>query len=357
MRADPLVEIAILQYPDAQGWVVHGLTDLFRIANRQAAEHDSGPGTRIRVTHWQWDPSARTVTRSLDTHPGAESRPAYLVLPPSLGEPLVPDAVDGLSEWLREHHQAGATLCSVCAGAFLLARTGLLAGRRATTHWSFTDELSRCFPDIRVEGDRMIVDDGDIITAGGMMAWTDLGLTLVERLIDTRAMLATARFLLVDPPGREQRCYGTFSPNLRHGDEAVLKVQHWLQAEGARETSLGVMAAKAGLEERTFLRRFVKATGIKPTAYCQQLRVERARQALELTNRTVEQIAWEVGYEDAGAFRKVFQKVLGVSPGDYRRRFGAVGARGAAEAEHSERLVDADPRRVIASVASVEVVA
>jgi transcriptional regulator GlxA family with amidase domain len=111
---------------------------------------------------------------------------------------------------------------------------------------------------------------------------------------------------------------------LRHGDEAILKVQHWLQAQAALHVTMPAMAARAGLEERSFLRRFHKATGLKPIEYCQHLRVGKAREMLELTSRTVDQVAWAVGYEDPGAFRKVFQKVTGLSSGDYRRRFGTI---------------------------------
>lgn len=138
-------------------------------------------------------------------------------------------------------------------------------------------------------------------------------------------MLATARYFLIDPAGREQLFYSVFSPRLRHGDEAVLKVQHWLHKEGAREVNLAAMAACAGLAERTFLRRFRKATAFNPTEYCQRLRVGKAREILELTSRTIDQVAWDVGYEDAGSFRKVFQKVMGLKPGDYRRRFAPHG--------------------------------
>jgi transcriptional regulator GlxA family with amidase domain len=143
-------------------------------------------------------------------------------------------------------------------------------------------------------------------------------------LLGSTIMLETARFLLVDPPGREQRYYSCFSPNLLHGDRAILKVQHWLQSSGARDTTLHVMAARAGLEERTFLRRFQRATGLRPTEYCQHLRVGRAREMLEFTNDAVDQIAWSIGYEDSGAFRKVFHKVMGISPSAYRKRFGLV---------------------------------
>ena len=154
------------------------------------------------------------------------------------------------------------------------------------------------------------------------MAWADLGMKLVDRLLGSTIMLETARFLLVDPPGREQRYYSSFSPNFHHGDRSILSVQHWLQSNGARDANLHAMVARSGLEERTFLRRFQKATGLRPTEYCQQLRVGRAREMLEFTNNTVDQIAFSIGYEDAGAFRRIFHKVMGISPSAYRKRFG-----------------------------------
>ena len=319
------VELGILIYPQAQLAAVHGLTDLFAVASRQAAAR-ADTVAELRVVHWQAAPDGTGVRRGDDSHPGPPGRPAALILPPSLGE--LPDrAVAGrLAEWLKGWHAEGAVLCSVCAGAFLLAETGLLAGRAATTHWSLAELLARRHPEIRVDADKLLLDDGDLVTAGGLMAWTDLGLRLVDRLLGSAVMLATARFLLVDPPGREQRCYSSFAPRLHHGDAAVLKVQHWLQAQGARQVSLSAMAARAGLEERTFQRRFRKATGLRPTEYCQHLRVGRARELLELTRDSVERIAWAVGYEDSGAFRKVFARVTGLPPGDYRRRFGIAAA-------------------------------
>ena len=165
------------------------------------------------------------------------------------------------------------------------------------------------------------IEDGDFITAGGVLAWTDLGLKLVDRYLGPSTMLETARFMLADPPGREQRYYSSFAPRLQHGDEAVLKAQHWLQTAGAKQPSLVQMAAIAGLEERTFLRRFQKATGLKPIEYCQHLRIGKARELLEFTSQSVEKIAWTIGYGNAGSFRKIFSKLLGLSPSDYRRRF------------------------------------
>ncbi|EQB16342.1 hypothetical protein L284_09505 [Novosphingobium lindaniclasticum LE124] len=180
------------------------------------------------------------------------------------------------------------------------------------------------FPDVgRVDSDRLIIDDGDIITVGGVMAWTDLALKLVDRFLGPTIMLETARHLLVDPPGREQSYYSTFSPRLTHGDAAVLKVQHWLQATEARDVSLPTLAGQAGLEERTFLRRFQKATGFTSTDYCQRLRVGKAQELLQFSSRPIERIAWEVGYGDPSAFRKVFLRIVGLSPREFRQRFQA----------------------------------
>ena len=154
------------------------------------------------------------------------------------------------------------------------------------------------------------------------MAWTDLGLAIVTRLLGPTIAAETARFLVVDLNRESQRHFSSFAPSLDHGDAAVLAVQRWLQGEEGAEASLADMAARAGLGERTFLRRFRAATGLKPTEYCQQLRVSKAREMLEFTRQSIDQVAWQVGYRDSGAFRKVFTRLVGLSPGDYRRRFG-----------------------------------
>ncbi|WP_323181590.1 GlxA family transcriptional regulator [Kaistia defluvii] len=176
---------------------------------------------------------------------------------------------------------------------------------------------------MRLDLDRLIVHEGDIVTAGGLMAWTDLGLKLVDRYLGSEVMLETARVLLVDPPGREQRYYSTFVPRLDHGDRAVLQAQHWLHGLANGEASLERLASQEGLEQRTFLRRFRKATGLTTTGYQQQLKVNRARELLQFSALSADEVAWQVGYGDPGAFRKVFVRIVGLSPAEYRRRFHA----------------------------------
>ncbi len=212
-------------------------------------------------------------------------------------------------------------VAAVCGGVFVLADSGLLAGRRATTHWMFAEELGRRFPDVAVDADRLVIDDGDLITAGGVLAWADLGLSLVEKLLGPTVMSSTAHFMLMDPPGREQRVYGGFSPRLQHGDKPILAIQHWLRANTSSPCSVDELAKRAGLGSRTFLRRFVKATGFRPSEYQQRLRINRGRELLEFTRDSVDRIASASGYQDPGGFRRIFKRVVGLSPAEYRRRF------------------------------------
>lgn len=321
----PATEIGLMIYPDALLSAVYGLSDLFMVANQMAMNHEGVTAPPIRVSHWQAPEDAPDAIACVrDTLPGTPNKPVVLIAPPSLGLPLAPEKAAPFAAWLKARYAEGATACSVCAGSFLLGEAGILQGRSSTTHWFYADSMAQRFPGTVVEQDKLMIDDGDIITAGGFMAWTDLGLRLVNRICGPTVMMETARFMLVDPPGREQRFYASFAPRLHHGDQAILKVQHWLQANGARDVSLKNMAAQAGLEERTFLRRFHRATGLKPTEYCQHLRVGKARERLEFSHDSIEQIAWEAGYEDAGAFRKVFHKIMGLTPAAYRDRFNIV---------------------------------
>lgn len=321
MASHPTIEIGIVHYPGAQLAAIHGLSDLFEVANRFVAQHQSEGSAFLLVSQWHARTRGKAPVRDHDKGESADRSPAVILLPPSLGGQISHDDAAPFVDWLVEHHRAGTTLGSMCGGAFLLAETGLLNGRTATTHWAHADIFRARFPDVRLDVDRLIIDDGDIICAGGLMAWIDLGLKLVDRFLGPTIMAETARFLLVDPPGREQRYYSAFSPNLIHGDAAVLKTQHWLQATGAKDIALASLASCAGLEERTFLRRFRKATGMTAIDYCQQLRVGKAREMLQFTTSSIETVAWDVGYRDVGAFRKIFSRVTGLTPGEFRRRF------------------------------------
>ncbi|MCK9510298.1 MAG: GlxA family transcriptional regulator [Pigmentiphaga sp.] len=323
MPKNPPIEIGIVLYPNAQMAAVLGLTDLLVLAQQLAARHGEVHVPTLRISHWELQDAQREPVRVYDSLPSKSGCPEVLILPPSLEEPLSSLCAQPYLAWLLARHQAGATLASVCAGAFLLGETGLLAGRTITTHWLYAEKFIERFPDVNLDVDQLIIDSDDILTAGGAMAWTDLGLRLVDRYLGAAVMIDTAQMLLVDPPGRQQRYYSAFAPRLSHGDDAILAIQHWLEETGAKDVSLADMARRANLEERTFLRRFRKATGMTTTDYTQRLRVGRARRMLQTTVAPIDTVAWEVGYSDPGAFRKVFTRIVGLTPGDYRRRFNA----------------------------------
>ncbi len=317
------LDIGLLLYPGAQRAAVHGLADLFLVANRVAAELGAVELPSVRISFWQAD-EAGQLQPAPESPPAVVSDLRVLIIPPSLESAPQGELLERHRATLCQLHGHGTVLASVCIGVFFIAASGLLDGRPACTHWNYVHSLAQRFPKVRVEAQQPLLDDGDIVTSAGLMAWTDLGLRLLERFMGATVARETARYLAVDPvaaplPG------AVFNPRLDHGDEAVLKVQHWLQGNGGQDADLAGMAACAGLEERTFLRRFRAATGLRPTEYCQQVRVGRACRLLEFTRRNVEQIAWGVGYQDPGAFRKVFQRITGLTPSDYRRRFAVSG--------------------------------
>lgn len=315
------IEIGLVVYEHAQMAAVLGLTDLLVVASKIAAKRRGITDLPLQVSHWEIKGSEQQPTRTFSSNPSLSESVTALVIPPTLEEPIGVEAAAPWITWLKNHHSEGVILCSVCAGAFLLGETGLLSKRKATTHWGYVESFGNRFPDVDLDIDRIIIEDGDIVTAGGAMAWTDLGLRMVDRFLGSQVMSETARTLLIDPSRREQCYYSAFSPVLTHGDAAILKVQHWLQKTDAQDIDLSTLASCAQLEERTFLRRFHKATGMTSTEYCQRLRVGNAKEFLQFSPLAVEQIAWKVGYSDVSAFRKIFKRIVGLTPSDYRQRF------------------------------------
>lgn len=321
-RADyDMTEVALVAYPGVQQAAILGMTDLLIAADRAAAAlpaRADGPG--LVVSHWSAD-GAGLVKRVYSSAP-CEAEPAICILPPALEGPY--DGTDTeLPAWLLERHAGGAVLASICSGAFVLGDAGLFDHRTVTTHWTYEDRFRSRFPLARVDTDRIVIDDGDIITAGGVMAWTDLCLTIIARFLGEAVMIEVARAFLIDPPGREQSYYSGFSPHVGHKDDAILKVQGFLAENGGTVVNVSTLAAHAGLEDRTFLRRFQKATGYTTTEYWQRLRVSNAKAKLRDTAHAIDQIGWDVGYTDSSAFRKIFHRIVGLSPSDYRRRFAS----------------------------------
>ncbi len=230
----------------------------------------------------------------------------------------------GLVDWLRRMHNAGAMLCSACTGVLLLAETGLLDGRDATLHWAFAPTFRRNFPGVRLRTDEVLITGGDreeFVMSGGTMSWHDLVLHLIARHVGSTAAQGMAKLLMLQWHSGGQAPYVTFSPITDHGDALVLNLQHWLHEHFQVIYPVDEMVKRGGIPKRSLERRFKAATGFTPIGYVQRLRIEAAKRRLERTTAPVEQISYDVGYENVAYFRRVFRRVTRVAPGAYRRRF------------------------------------
>ncbi len=195
-----MIEIAIVMYSGAQLAAVLGMTDLLIAADRAAARSDPASGDTLVVSHWAAMGARGTLTRVYSSASHATT-PSICILPPAL-DGRADDTEPVVTRWLQERHADGAVLTSVCLGAFLLGETGLLNGRTVTTHWAYEDRFRARFPQTKLDTDRIVIDDGDIMTAGGVMAWADLCLTIIDRFLGDAVMIEVARSFLIDPPGR-----------------------------------------------------------------------------------------------------------------------------------------------------------
>ena len=314
-------EVGIVDYPGAQVACILGLTDMFDVASRIARDQRPAGPRSLRVTHWKPMPGdSANLLCVHDSLPNASPRHQTLIIPPTMVNLPDPDVPAGVVSWVRSRHAAGATLVSLCSGAFILAATGLVDGLSVATHQICSEALAKRFPQISVDTNRRIIDHGDIITAGGFLAWVDLGLFLIGRIFGQAIRAATARFVLSDPFASEARSLTGFAPPQTHRDRAVLKAQEWVHMRDGRGVSLAAMAIAAGLERRTLLRRFASATGMTPIKYCRAVRIARARELLEGGDTSQKQIAESLGYKDVASFARVFRKTVGSAPGAYRRR-------------------------------------
>lgn len=227
-----------------------------------------------------------------------------------------------LRDWVRTRASRARRVASVCTGAFLLAATGLLDGKRAVTHWRHCDELARRFPLVRVETDPIFVRDGAIWTSAGVTAGIDLALAMVEEDLGRAIALEVARSLVVflKRPGGQAQFSALLA--LQAADERFASLHDWLAEHLAEDLSLPRLADRAGMSERTFLRRYREATGMTPASAVERLRVEASRQMLAETRLPIKRIAARCGFGSEETMRRAFAKLHGVSPSDYRERFG-----------------------------------
>lgn len=329
------VTIAILVFPETSGSVVFGMYDLFHAAGRDwglVTEGRPGPAL-IRPLLVARDAAPFEIGNGVRLEPHCAMRdcpdaPFVCVpevnLPP--GAPLA-DRYRPELDWLGERYRAGASLAAACSGAMLFAEAGLLDGQEATTHWAWCDVMQRRFPDVRVRGQQALVVSGEaqrLIMAGGGASWMDLALYLIGRSVGIEAAMQVARINLIDWHHVGQQPFARLASSRQAEDAVVSRCQVWIAEHYDEPNPVQAMVRLSGLADRTFKRRFKLATGMAPLEYVQALRLEEAKQMLEATDMPVEEIAQEVGYEDAGFFGRLFRRKVNLTPAQYRKRFGAL---------------------------------
>lgn len=229
-----------------------------------------------------------------------------------------------LVTWAARMHQRGALLCSACSGVFLLAETGLFDDQPTTVHWGYAEAFTKVFPRVPLRPDRVLMVAGEreeLITSGASMTWHDLVLYLIARHVGATAAQTVARFFALQWHHDGLAPYIVFQGRKDHGDAAIVDAQAWLSTHFSVASPVEEMVKRSGVAERTFKRRFTEATGLAPIDYVQRLRVEDAKRRLERTEAAADEISWQVGYEDAAHFRRLFKRTTGMTPGAYRRRF------------------------------------
>jgi transcriptional regulator GlxA family with amidase domain len=231
-----------------------------------------------------------------------------------------------LLPWLKRWHGAGATVVTACSGALLAAAAGLLDGKRATAHWGLGRLYAEHYPNVDWREEYLVTDCGDVVCGGGVNGAADVSLYLVEKHCGREIALKTARSLCIEMPRTWQNSFTHFELRAAHDDEPVLAAEHYIRTHFAEDLKFDTVAGHVGMSPRNFARRFKGATSETPLAYLHGLRIAVAKQMLETSPSSVAEIGQKVGYLDPAFFRQLFQRNAGISPSDYRRRFGRVAA-------------------------------
>ena len=320
-------QVAILAYPGVQSLDVTGPLEVFTGAQRLIETAGrSERGYEVRILSRDGAPLLTSSGLSITPHASVHDAPdAIDTLIVAGGYGHADAAADRvLLDWIAQVSATARRTASVCTGAFLLARAGLLDGRRATTHWAAADELRRAHPDVHVDPEPIFVRDGPIWTSAGVTAGMDLALALVEEDLDSDAALAIARHLVLflRRPGNQSQFSATLVSQ-QPEREPLREIQRSVLEDVAGDHSVEAMAARAHMSPRHFARAFRAETGVTPARYVERVRLEAARRRLEDTADPVAAVAKACGFGTAETMRRVFIRALEVAPAEYRRRFNA----------------------------------
>jgi transcriptional regulator GlxA family with amidase domain len=228
--------------------------------------------------------------------------------------------------WIVERHKEGAEVASLCVGAFLLASTGLLKGKKCATHWVAANDFRMMFPDVELVPEKIITDEGGLYSSGGAFSYLNLLLHLIEKYAGRDLALLTAKVFAIDPSRDSQAQFAIFGGQKAHEDNAIRQAQEFIERHFEDKISVEQLASMLALSRRAFERRFKQATANTVSEYIQRVKIEAAKQSLEKTRGNVTEAMYKVGYNDEKAFRSTFKKITGLSPVQYRMKYQRMAA-------------------------------
>lgn len=227
--------------------------------------------------------------------------------------------------WIIKQYRQGSEVASLCIGAFLLASTGLLNGKKCSTHWKYANQFRNMFPEVELVDDRIITEEQRLYSSGGANSYWNLLLYLLEKHTDREIAIIASKVFAVEIDRKSQSPFIMFNGQKGHEDEHVKKAQEFIENNVSDRISVEDLAFKFAIGKRNFERRFKKATNNTPVEYMQRVKIEAAKKSFETSRKNVAEVMYDVGYSDTKAFRTVFKKITGLSPIDYRNRYGKVG--------------------------------
>lgn len=226
-----------------------------------------------------------------------------------------------LIEWVTSKYKQGAEVASLCTGAFLLAAAGILNGKQCSTHWQAADVFREMFPELELKTEKIITDEQGVYTTGGALSSMNLILYLVEKYYNRQTAIFCSKFFEIDLSRSSQSPFTIFTGQKNHEDEAIKAVQQYMENNLSEKISMKELAAAFNIDRRNFDRRFKKATMNTPAEYLQRIKIEAAKKSLETTRKNINEVMYDIGYNDVKAFRLLFKKITGLSPLDYRNRY------------------------------------
>lgn len=237
------------------------------------------------------------------------------------------DPADGIEPnsdflpWITRQYKAGSEVASLCLGAFLLAATGLLKGKKCATHWIAAGDFKRLFPDVNLVADKIITDESGIYCSGGAYSHLNLILYLVEKYAGREMAVRCSKIFEIDIERGSQSPFIIFNGQKEHEDEAIKKAQVFIEENYQKRITVEELASMFALSRRNLERRFKKATANTTVEYIQRVKVEAAKMSLESSRETINEVMYKVGYTDSKAFRTTFRKITGLSPLQYRSKY------------------------------------